>query len=204
MLDGKYKCKGYCMDGDVVPIGLAPRFQKAFWGLCSDIFEPEELAHEIAIPLKETIKDFGNLPVSFLDDCYEVCENSIPANLGDVLDRLVNTYDGDIRGIEIARRSVAGHLDECRSIKQKVTCEGLFRTYLEGIYRTEFEERIPLGVQYNNLSIDEVRNRLADTWQHINGEIKTFTEQIIQDGSTGNLRRRVLRSERIGLHDDAY
>lgn len=192
-------------DGDIVHSKLAPIFHSAYRSMCSDGFDPEEEAHESAIPLKKLLQSRGDSPLHFLDECYERLKDGIPTNPGQIIDELARQYYGDQSGMEVARDAVSRYIDDCRYDGYPVEREELVKGYIKQTYIADFCEKIPLNVEhYNYIHPDEFSDRLIAIEPFIDREVQTFAKQMMRDNSTANLRRRPYRGATIGLYDEAY
>lgn len=177
-------------DGDRVHPELTGRFQKPYKMLCEGQSDSKILAEAILKPLKKNLQMYGNEPVSFIKRAAEYisdlkanaeCGTSI--NWGQAqkdLETLMRKTPGNKKGLNLAWQAARQELQAVRHGESSTNIElGIADKYVNKIYKSDFEKRIPLvPLHYNGVSPAVVDNRLTAVRPDMEQGLYRFASQL--------------------------
>jgi hypothetical protein len=186
-------------DGDKVHDDLDPRWQDPYKQLCEWGLGPEAVGETVAERLKKDIKMYGEAPRNLLHDFADLLAPLVDgpmlnnvANYVDVLTRaeeLTHSSPGQIVPIDAAQRAFEQQLQDIRwqifTGDVQDLREALMAKYINNIYLSNFEEKVPFNPQehYQNVDRQTINNRLAAIRPQIDKEINSLARQLAQPNS---------------------
>lgn len=199
-------------DGDRVHPGLARQYQKVYKQICEGTFSDASLASEATEALKRELKRGGDAPAHLMDRIADRMDQlpkeplfrsqiDWPA-MSREIDHMVTQAGVQKRmGSHIAEVS-KGLLYELRQDGPAPnTHTRLMERTLNNIYRSEFEERVPLAQHYDGASQASVQARLDEMRPYVQRTLAAFARQASRRSSFQHLRRAPIAHPKISPHD---
>lgn len=205
-------------DGDIVHSRLARFYKKPYQWLCERKANSDECARVAMEALKRDLMRKGDLPIILAKRMGEILERTINdasesssvdwVALNMEFDTLVWQADGrpDLKELTLcAAKSVLHDLRYGREIDADNTSEAILKRYMfNGVYESEFKERILLFSEHHN-GIDEVTltGRIEEIQAGILAATSRWAKKATEDQSVENLRLpRRPRLKPVDLDED--
>lgn len=186
-------------DGDKVHENLDKRWQDPYKQVCEWGLGAEAVGETVAERLKKDIKMYGEAPRNLLHDYADLLA---PLANGPMLNNVANYVEVNARAEELARSSPgqtvpidAAHRafeQQLQDIRWGIFTgsaqdlrEALMAKYVNNIYLSNFEEKVPFNPQehYRNVDQQTVNDRLAAIRPQIDKEINSLARQLAQPNS---------------------
>lgn len=201
-------------DGDIVRCQFTRRFLRPYKKLCLEQFDAQETAKAAARAVRETLKEYGDSPLQFLQTCSDylqqhLSESSAPIDYraaSRTVDALAQQYSGNPRGMHLAKKAVRQELQALRERQGTVDREHMAQRYMTNVYQSEFAQRAPLArVHWHGQTHAEIENRLQQVQSHVEKHVERFAQKATASGSVDKLPlRRTRRPQKLGLHEELF
>ena len=203
-------------DGDIVHNRLPTRYQKPYKWLCEGKASSNECARAVLDPLKKDLKQKGDLPIQLCRDLDHFLSQAVTtpdynsvnwAALNRDIEQLVYRSKGRIDVKELflrAAKSFTHDLRYSRELAVGNTALVIIERYIDEVYRSEFQERVPLTLEhYSGIDKDTLSERIERAEEHIKAGIRKFAKDAINKQSMAklSLHRRSSRKA-IDLDED--
>ncbi len=206
-------------DGDIIHNKLARLYQKPYKFLCEGKASASECTRAILKALKLDLKNKGNLPVILAQRMSEKLTQTLTNNaskngsidwatLNTDLEEIVLQSGGSHNVKELSLSASKVFIHELRyrrlELDAKNASEAIVQHYMNGVYESEFKERIPLTSEhYAGVDENTLTKRIEETEPDIRTVISAWAEKANADKGLANLRlppRRQL--DQVDLDED--
>lgn len=190
-------------DRDTVNTALKPHYQKAFAQLSEGIFSPDEVARNVADPLRKDIEAYSTPPLELI--------KAFSVELGPRLNsplfktgvdwhdanrkllQLAHKAQGNKRGIDLAVQACERQMNRLRSQRDLHLPDLLKETinsYLVEIYIADFADPALLQDSYENATLrrEDIDAELSTIRSCIDEILEYFAGQVARNHRVDNLR----------------